>query len=84
MRHSLEPASVLRPFSKPGGREMGRRVQIREPPLSAGSLELLCDDRQQVLCVEIAREGDTPIHVRVTLENGHQAWSSRIYVFANI
>ena len=25
--------------------------------------------------------GDTPIYVRVTLENGHQAWSSPIYLF---
>jgi hypothetical protein len=32
--------------------------------------------------VEIAPDGDTPIYVRVTLENGHQAWSSPIYLFA--
>lgn len=31
--------------------------------------------------VEVAPEGDTPIYVRVTLENGHQAWSSPIYLF---
>ncbi|MCC6198050.1 MAG: DUF3604 domain-containing protein [Burkholderiales bacterium] len=31
--------------------------------------------------VDIAAEGDTPIYVRVTLENGHQAWSSPIYLF---
>jgi hypothetical protein len=31
--------------------------------------------------VEVAPGGDTPIYVRVTLENGHQAWSSPIYLF---
>lgn len=31
--------------------------------------------------VEIAPEGDTPIYVRVTLENGHQSWSSPIYLY---
>lgn len=31
--------------------------------------------------VDIQPEGDTPIYVRVTLENGHQAWSSPIYLF---
>ena len=31
--------------------------------------------------VDIAEQGDTPIYVRVTLENGHQAWSSPIYFF---
>jgi len=31
--------------------------------------------------VDIASQGDTPIYVRVTLESGHQAWSSPIYLF---
>jgi hypothetical protein len=31
--------------------------------------------------VEVGASGDTPIYVRVTLENGHQAWSSPIYLF---
>jgi len=31
--------------------------------------------------VDVAASGDTPIYVRVTLENGHQAWSSPIYLF---
>ncbi|HZV92139.1 MAG TPA: DUF3604 domain-containing protein, partial [Caldimonas sp.] len=31
--------------------------------------------------VDVAAAGDTPIYVRVTLENGHQAWSSPIYLF---
>ncbi|MEO8977392.1 MAG: DUF3604 domain-containing protein, partial [Casimicrobiaceae bacterium] len=31
--------------------------------------------------VEIADAGDSPIYVRVTLEDGHQAWSSPIYLF---
>jgi hypothetical protein len=31
--------------------------------------------------VAIAEDGDTPVYVRVTLENGHQAWSSPIYFF---
>jgi hypothetical protein len=31
--------------------------------------------------VEVLAAGDSPIYVRVTLENGHQAWSSPIYLF---
>jgi hypothetical protein len=31
--------------------------------------------------VEVGAAGDSPIYVRVTLENGHQAWSSPIYLF---
>jgi hypothetical protein len=31
--------------------------------------------------VDVAPQGDSPIYVRVTLENGHQAWSSPIYLF---
>ncbi len=31
--------------------------------------------------VDVAASGDTPVYVRVTLENGHQAWSSPIYLF---
>lgn len=31
--------------------------------------------------IDIEPAGDTPIYVRVTLENGHQAWSSPIYLF---
>ena len=31
--------------------------------------------------VDVAPSGDSPIYVRVTLENGHQAWSSPIYLF---
>jgi hypothetical protein len=31
--------------------------------------------------VDVAVSGDSPIYVRVTLENGHQAWSSPIYLF---
>ena len=31
--------------------------------------------------VDVAASGDTPIYVRLTLESGHQAWSSPIYLF---
>jgi hypothetical protein len=31
--------------------------------------------------VAVEPEGDTPVYVCVTLENGHQAWSSPIYLF---
>jgi hypothetical protein len=31
--------------------------------------------------IDVAPSGDSPIYVRVTLENGHQAWSSPIYLF---
>ena len=34
-----------------------------------------------VRTVDVAASGDTPVYVRVTLENGHQAWSSPIYLF---
>ena len=31
--------------------------------------------------IDVGADGDTPVYVRVTLENGHQAWSSPIYLF---
>ena len=31
--------------------------------------------------IALAPQRDTPVYVRVTLENGHQAWSSPIYLF---
>ena len=31
--------------------------------------------------VDVGGSGDSPVYVRVTLENGHQAWSSPIYLF---
>jgi hypothetical protein len=31
--------------------------------------------------IDVAEHGDTPVYVCVTLENGHQAWSSPIYLF---
>ena len=31
--------------------------------------------------LRVADRGDTPLYVRVTLENGPQAWSSPIYLF---
>lgn len=57
-----------------GGLGRGLRV-FRLPDVNAAhSLEV---ERT----VPVAPDGDTPLYVRVTLENGHQAWSSPIYLF---
>ena len=55
---------------------LGRRVRVFRLPDANPHLACAfeCD-------VPIAPQGDTPVHVRVTLENGHQAWSSPIYLF---
>ncbi len=55
---------------------LGRRVRVfRLPDVNAAtSFEFARD-------VDIAADGDSPLYVRVTLENGHQAWSSPIYLF---
>jgi len=43
-----------------------------------------CETSQISICrkIDIDTEGDTPIWVRVTTEDGHLAWSSPIYLFA--
>lgn len=50
-----------------------RAFRLPDAPLAAS----LAFERE----VEVAASGDTPVYVRVTLENGHQAWSSPIYLF---
>jgi hypothetical protein len=55
---------------------LGRRVRVfRLPDVNPNRhFEF---DRE----IDVAPSGDTPIYVRITLENGHQAWSSPIYLF---
>ncbi len=57
---------------------LGRRVRVFRLP-DAPLPESLEFERD----VELAGAGDNPIYVRVTFENGHQAWSSPIYLFGN-
>lgn len=55
---------------------LGRRLRVfRLPDVNtARSFEFQRE-------VTVRPNGDSPIYVRVTLENGHQAWSSPIYLF---
>ena len=57
-----------------GGLERGLRLFRLPDRNGARSFEF---ERE----VEIGANGDSPIYVRVTLENGHQGWSSPIYLF---
>ncbi len=55
---------------------LGRRIRVFRLP--DANPHLACAFERDV---PIAPQGDTPVYVRVTLENGHQAWSSPIYLF---
>ena len=54
---------------------LGRRVRIFRLP-DENSNRVMSFERE----VEVRPVGDSPLYVRVTLENGHQAWTSPIYV----
>ena len=55
---------------------LGRCVRVfRLPDVNP---HLACEFERDIA---LAPQGDTPVYVRVTLENGHQAWSSPIYLF---
>ncbi len=57
---------------------LGRRVRVfRLPDMNPHRSMTFERD------IDVARTGDTPVYVRVTLENGHQAWSSPIYLFCH-
>jgi hypothetical protein len=55
---------------------LGRALSVQRLPdaLERREARLTCE-------VPVAAEGDTPVWVCVTLEDGHQAWSSPIYLF---
>lgn len=55
---------------------LGRRLRVFRMPdeNDSRSFEFERD-------VDVTPHGDTPFYVRITLENGHQAWSSPIYFF---
>ena len=55
---------------------LGRRIRAFRLP--DANPHLACAFERDIA---IAPQGDTPVYVRVTLENGHQAWSSPIYLF---
>ena len=55
---------------------LGRRIRVFRLP--DANPHLACGFEREIA---LAAQGDTPVYVRVTLENGHQAWSSPIYLF---
>jgi hypothetical protein len=55
---------------------LGRRVRVFRLP-DANPYRHFEFERE----IDVAPSGDSPIYVRITLENGHQAWSSPIYLF---
>lgn len=57
---------------------LGRRIRVFRLPDDPLPVSLEFERT-----VAIAESGDSPIYVRVTFENGHQAWSSPIYLFRN-
>lgn len=55
---------------------LGKRVRLYRLPDANAALSFEFERE-----FDVRERGDTPIYVRVTLENGHQAWSSPIYLF---
>jgi len=55
---------------------LDRKVTIQRMPDEAPSNEL-----QLRRCIDLLKSGDNPLYVCVTQEDGHQAWSSPIYIF---
>ncbi len=55
---------------------LGRRVRIFRLPEENPHRRMTVERR-----IELRPEGDNPLYVRVTQEDGHQAWSSPIYVY---
>lgn len=74
LREDLAALSVEPRVLEAGGLE--RRLWLQRLPDGPLAREA------QVSCtVPIAAEGDTPVWLRVTLEDGNQAWTSPIYLF---
>ena len=68
-----------------------REIGLHETTIDAGGLERrlrlfrlpdLLEERRisHSLTIPLVRQGDTPVLVRVTQEDGHRAWSSPIYI----
>ncbi|MDH3597693.1 MAG: DUF3604 domain-containing protein, partial [Rhodospirillales bacterium] len=55
---------------------LDRRVRIFRLPEENSHRRMTVERR-----IELRPEGDNPLYVRVTQEDGHQAWSSPIYVY---
>ncbi|MEO5882671.1 MAG: DUF3604 domain-containing protein [Caldimonas sp.] len=55
---------------------LARRVRVFRLPDVNGARQVEFERE-----IDVGTGGDTPVYVRVTLENGHQAWSSPIYLF---
>lgn len=55
---------------------LGRRLRVFRLP-DQNSARSFAFERE----VDVSSQGDSPLYVRVTLENGHQAWSSPMYLF---
>jgi hypothetical protein len=59
------------------GGGLGRRLSVYRLPESDWSRRLALDH-----CVDFAGGADLPVYLRVTQADGHQAWSSPIYLIA--
>ena len=55
---------------------LDRKVTIQRMPDAASSREMQIRRR-----IDLRKSGDNPLYVCVTQEDGHQAWSSPIYIF---
>jgi len=55
---------------------LDRKVTIQRMPDVASSREMQITRR-----IDLRKSGDNPLYVCVTQEDGHQAWSSPIYIF---
>jgi len=76
IRQSVQVAEIGQDDTVLDAGGLERRIRIFRLPDLNPHLEMTLDRE-----IAIAEDGDTPVYVRVTLENGHQAWSSPIYLF---
>lgn len=56
--------------------KLGRKLRLFRLPDENPHLEFALEEE-----IALKDKGDNPIYVRVTQEDGHQAWSSPIYIF---
>lgn len=56
--------------------KLGRRLRLFRLPDDNPHLEMTIEQD-----IELLDEGDNALYVRITQEDGHQAWSSPIYIF---
>ena len=72
------PSLGLEPIVLDAGGLQRRITVARLPDLNA------CLDMKETVRTPVAARGDTPIWVRVTTEDGFNAWSSPIYLFREL